>query len=207
MNNDEAEARIHALDAWVAKYPRSNTFRQFWQEYREKDPELDEFLESSDRSTWSEGVRDALNALGDGMDTSGFMYSKDRPYRRINQGPSYGDGRDELLDGLYKKVVAEPDFVMSDAIRAAFDPIKRRLHSDEWIGKSRREQLDWLDRELQDLISRIQTPESATVVHAYLFEFVDSYDVEGADLDTPIEGGVPPPRLTSFWHVLLRLLA
>ena len=38
MNNEEAEARIHALHSWVARYPRSNTFRQFWQEYSEKDP-------------------------------------------------------------------------------------------------------------------------------------------------------------------------
>lgn len=81
---------------------------------------------------------------------------------------------------------------MSDAIRAAFDPIKQRLHSHEWIGKARREQLNWLDRELQDLISRIQTPESAAVVHSYLFEFIDRYDVEGADLDAPIgKDGLP----------------
>ena len=114
------------------------------------------------------------------------MYSRDRPYRRIDQGPSYGDYRDDLLDDLYKKVKADPNYVMSDAIRAVFDPIKERLHSEEWIGKSRREQLDWLDSELQNLISRIQTPESAAVVHAYLFEFIDKYDVEGADLDAPI---------------------
>ena len=189
MHNDEAEARIQALDAWVARYPRSNTFRQFWKDYREQDAELHEFLEKSDRDTWSDGVLDALYVLGEGMDTSGFMYSQDRPYRRINQGPSYGDGRDELLDDLYKQVAADPNYVMSDAIRAAFDPIKERLHSDEWIGNSRREQLDWLDRELQDLISRIQTPESAAVVHAYLFEHIDRYDVEGADLIVPIAPG------------------
>lgn len=192
INNEEAEVRIDALDAWVATYSRSNTFRQFWQDYREIDPELHEFLEKSDRDSWSDGVLDALNALDDGMDTDGFMYSKDRPYRRINQGPSYGDGRDELLDKLYKKVVADPDYVMSNAIRAAFDPIKTRLHSDQWVGKTRREQLDWLDRELQDLISRIQTPESAAVVHSYLFDFIDRYDVEGADLDAPIEGRALP---------------
>lgn len=193
MNNDEAEARIHALDAWVAGYPRSNTFRQFWDDYQAQDPELHQFLEKSDRNAWSDGVLDALNALGDGMDTSGFMYSQDRPYRRINEGPSYGDGRDELLDDLYKRVATDANYVMSDAIREAFDPIKERLHSDEWIGKSRREQLDWLDRELQDLISRIQTPESAAVVHAYLFEFIDKYDFEGADLDARIVGAATPP--------------
>lgn len=193
MNNDEAEARIHALDAWVAGYPRSNTFRQFWDDYQAQHPELHQFLEKSDRNAWSDGVLDALNALGDGMDTSGFMYSQDRPYRRINEGPSYGDGRDELLDDLYKRVATDANYVMSDAIREAFDPIKERLHSDEWIGKSRREQLDWLDRELQDLISRIQTPESAAVVHAYLFEFIDKYDFEGADLDARIVGAATPP--------------
>ena len=83
-------------------------------------------------------------------------------------------------------MAAAPNFVMSDAIRAAFDPIKERLHSDEWVGKTRRQQLDWLDGELQGLISRIQTPESAAVVHAYLFEFIDRYDGEGADLDAPV---------------------
>ena len=192
MKNDEAEVRIHALDAWVARYPRSNTFRQFWDDYDAQDPELDEFLEKSDREAWSDGVLDALNALGDGLATSGLMYSQDRLYRRIDEGPSYGDGRDELLDDLYMVVAADPNYVMSDAIREAFDPIKERLHSDEWIGKSRREQLDWLDRELQDLISRIQTPESAAVVHAYLFEFIDKYDFEGADLDARIEGAPLP---------------
>lgn len=189
MNNDEAEARIHALDAWTARYPRSNTFRQFWQDYREVDPELHKFLEESDRASWSDGVLDALNALGDGMDTSGFMYSQDRPYRRINQGPSYGDGRDGVMDDLYSRLPA--DYQVSPAIAATFDPIKERLHSDEWIGKSRREQLDWLDRELQGLISRIQTPESAAVVHAHLFNFIDRHNVEGADLDAPI--GRPSP--------------
>ena len=192
ISNEEAGARIHALDAWVSLYPRSNTFRQFWNDYRAQDPELHEFLEKSERDTWSEGVLDALNALGDGMDTSGFMYSQDRPYRRINQGPSYGDGRDEVLDDLYKAVVANPDYAISDAIRAVFDPIRERLHSGEWIGKSRREQLDWLNGELQSLISRIRTPESAAVVHAYLFEFIDRYDVEDADLDAPIGRATPP---------------
>lgn len=67
--NDEAEARDQALDAWVSRYPRSNTFRQFWQDYREQDPALHEFLEKSDRDSWSDGVLDALNALGDGMDS------------------------------------------------------------------------------------------------------------------------------------------
>ena len=157
ISNNEAEARINALDAWVARYPRANTFRQFWEDYQGQDPELHEFLESSDRRTWSDGVLDALNALGDGMDTGGFMYSRDRPYRCINEGLSYGDGRDELLDDLYRVVAGNPDYVMSDAIREVFDSIKERLHSDEWIGRPRREQLDWLDRELQDLISRIQT--------------------------------------------------
>lgn len=184
MNNDEAEARIHALDAWTARYPRSNTFRQFWKDYREQDPELHEFLENSDRNTWSEGVVDALNAIGDGMDTSGFMYSRDRPYRRIDQGPSYGDGRDGVMDDLYSQLPA--DHQLSPAIAAAFDPIKERLHSNEWIGKPRRAQLDWLYDELQNLISRIQTPESAAVVHAYLFDFIDKHDIEGADLDAPI---------------------
>lgn len=42
-----------------------------------------------------------------------------------------------------------------------------------------------------DLISRIQTPESAAIVHAYLFDFIDRYDVEGADLDAPIDAVVP----------------
>jgi hypothetical protein len=186
MNNAEAAKRIYALDAWVARYPRSNTFRQFWQDYEAQDPELHEFLRTSDRETCDGDVINALNMLGEGKDVGGFMYSSDRPYRRINEGPSYGDSRDELLDELYKKVAADPDYVMSDSIRAAFDPIKAKLHSPEWIGKPRREQLDWLDRELQDLISRIRTPESAAVVHAYLFEFVDRYDVEGADLDAPI---------------------
>lgn len=186
MNNEDATARIHALDAWVARYPRSNTFRQFWADYEARDPELKEFLATSDRESWDEGVRNALNMLGEGLDTSGFMYSRDRPYRRIDQGPSYGDGRDELMDELYLRVAADPTYFMSDAIRAVFDPIKERLHSDEWIGKPRRQQLDWLDRELQDLISRIETPESAAVVHAYLFEFIDKHDVEGADLDAPI---------------------
>ena len=46
MDNEEAAARIHALDAWVASYPRSNTFRQFWKDYRAQDPELHEFLET-----------------------------------------------------------------------------------------------------------------------------------------------------------------
>lgn len=184
MTNEDAEARVRALDAWVSQYPRSNTFRQFWKDYEAQDPELHEFLAKSDRQSWSEGVIDALNALGDGMDTSGFMYSEDRPYRRINQGPSYGDGRDEVMDELYEQLPA--DYQVSPAIAAAFEPIKERLHSDEWIGKSRREQLDWLDDELQSLISRIQTPGSAAVVHAYLFEFIDRYDVEGADLDAPI---------------------
>lgn len=187
MNNEEATARIHALDAWAARYPRSNTFRQFWQDYEAQDPELEEFLATSDRENWDDGVRNALNMLGEGLDTSGFMYSRDRPYRRIDQGPSYGDGRDDLLDELYKKVAKDPNYVMSDPIRAAFDAIKAKLHSPEWIGKPRREQLDWLDRELQDLISRIQTRESAAVVHAYLFDFIDKHDVEGADLDAPID--------------------
>ncbi|MEJ2791010.1 MULTISPECIES: hypothetical protein [unclassified Pseudoxanthomonas] len=186
MKNEEAVARIHALDAWVSRYPRSNTFRQFWKDYDKQDLELAAFLSDSDRGTWDEGVHNALNMLGEGMDTSGFMYSRDRPYRRINEGPSYGDGRDELLDDLYKTVAPDPNYVMSDAIRAVFDPIKERLHSEEWTGKPRRQQLDWLDRELQDLISRIQTPKSAAIVHAYLFDFVDQYDVEGADLDAPI---------------------
>lgn len=186
MNNAEASARINALDAWVARYPRSNTFRQFWQDYHAQDPELAEWIKTSDRDSWDQDVCDALDMLGDGLDTDGFMYSRDRPYRRIDQGPSYGDYRDDLLDDLYEKVKADPDYVMSDAIRAVFDPIKKRLYSDEWLGKPRREQLDWLDSELQNLISKIQTPESAAVVHAYLFEFIDRYDVEGADLDTKI---------------------
>ena len=84
MDNAEAAARIHALDAWVANYPRSITFRQFWKDYRAQDPELHEFLERADPKTWDEGVRNALNVLGEGMDTSGFMYSQDRPYRRID---------------------------------------------------------------------------------------------------------------------------
>ena len=184
MNNDEAEARIRALDAWTAGYPRSNTFRQFWQDYRDRDPELYDFLKNSDWNSFSDGVRDALNALGDGKDASGFMYSKDRPYRRINEGPSYGDYRDEGLDDLYARLPA--DYQVSPAIAAEFEPIKERLHSDEWIGKPRRQQLDWLHHELQHLISRIQTPESAAVVHAYLFDFIDRHDVEGADLDAPI---------------------
>ena len=184
MDHAEAAARIHVLDAWLASYPRSNTFRQFWKDYRAQDPELHEFLETTYQTTWDEGVRDALNALGEGMDTSGFMYSQDRPYRRINQGPSYGDGRYELLDELYAKLPV--GYQVSATIAAAFDPIKQRLHSDEWVGKTRRQQLDWLDGELQDLISRIRTPESAAVVHAYLFDFIDKYDVEGADLDASI---------------------
>jgi hypothetical protein len=191
MNNAEAAARIHALDAWVARYPRTNTFRQFWQDYDAQDPELAEWIKSSDRDSWDQDVRDALDMLGDGMDTDGFMYSRDRPYRRIEQGPSYGDYRDDIMDDLYKKVSEDPDYVMSDAIRAVFDPIKERLHSDEWIGKPRRDQLDWLEGELQNLISRIQTPESAAVVHAYLFDFIDKYDVEGADLDDPIASSHP----------------
>lgn len=191
ITNEIAQARIHALDAWVSQYPRSNTFRQFWEDYQAQDPALHEFLATSDPTTWDEDVINALNALGEGMDTSGFMYSQDRPYRRIDQGPSYGDGRDTLLDDLYKVVAANPDYKMSDAIRAAFEPIKQRLHSEEWIGKPRREQLDWLDAELQDLISRIQSPESAAIVHAYLFDFIDRYDVEGADLDAPIDAVVP----------------
>jgi hypothetical protein len=184
MNNDEAEARIGALDAWTAGYPRSNTFRQFWQDYRDRDPELYDFLKNSDWNSFIDGVRDALNALGDGMDARGFVYSKDRPYRRINEGPSYGDYRDEVLDDLYARLPA--DYQVSPAIAAEFDSIKERLHSDEWIGKPRRQQLDWLDHELQGLISRIQTPESAAVVHAYLFEFIDTYGIEGADLDALI---------------------
>ena len=186
MDNAEAAKRINALDAWVARYPRSNTFRQFWQDYEAQDPELHEFLGTSDRKTWDGDVINALNMLGEGKDVGGLMYSHDRPYRRINQGPSYGDGRDDLLDELYKKVAADPNYVMSDAIRDAFDPIKAKLHSSEWIGKPRREQLDWLYDELQNLISRIRTPESAAVVHAYLFDFIDRHDVEGADLDQPI---------------------
>ena len=125
------------------------------------------------------------------MDTDGFLYSRDRPYRRIDQGPSYSDGRDDTLDDLYATML--DDHQVSEAMRAMFDAIKERLHSDEWIGKPRREQLDWLDRELQGLISRIQTPESAAVVHAYLFEHIDRYDVEGADLDDPVEKGALPP--------------
>lgn len=184
ISNDQAESRIRALDAWTARYPRSNTFRQFWVDYEAQEPELHEFLAKSDRNSWSEGVVDALNALGEGMDTSGFMYSKDRPYRRIDQGPSYGDGRDTVMDDLYSQLPA--DYQVSPAIAAAFDPIKERLHSDEWIGKPRRAQLDWLYDELQNLISRIQTPESAAVVHAYLSDFIDRHDVEGADLDAPV---------------------
>jgi len=177
---------------WLyARYPRSNTFPQFWRDYHAQNPELAEFINTSDRDTWDQDVRDALDMLGDGMDTDRFMYSRDRPYRRIEQGPSYGDYRDDLLDDLYKKVAADPSYGMSYAIRAAFDPIKDRLHSDEWIGKPRREQLDRLDRQLQDLISRIQTPESAAVVHAYLSNFIDKYDIEGADLDALLEDEKP----------------
>jgi hypothetical protein len=96
------------------------------------------------------------------------------------------------LDELYKKVEADPDYVMSDAIRGVFEPIKERLLSEEWIGKTRREQLDRLDDELESLISTIDTPDSAAVVHAYLFNFIDKHDFEGADLDARIEGETQP---------------
>lgn len=184
MNNDEAVARINALEGWVCNYPKSNTFDQFRKDYIEQEREIDAFIATSDRDSWNQAVLDALDSLGETLDIGGFHYSRERPWRRIDQGPSYGDSRDDTLDELYEKLPA--DYQVSPAIAAAFDPTKQKLHSTEWVGKTRREQLDWLHGELQGLISRIQTPESAAVVHAYLFDFVDKYDVEGADLDVPL---------------------
>ena len=191
MNYEEAVRRVTALDQWVCTYPRSNTFGQFRSEYSTRDPELEEFLAASKLDAWPQELIDAVNSLGESVDMGHFLESPDRPWRRISDGPSYGYSRDDTLDQLYAALPA--DYQVSEAIRAVFDPIKERLHSDEWIGRSRREQLNWLDRELQHLISRIQTPRSAAVVHAYLFEFIDRYDVEGADLDAPVEKGVLPP--------------
>lgn len=127
MNNAEAAARIHALDAWVARYPRSNTFRQFWDDYKSQDPELEEFIAHSDRNTWDDDVRNALDMLGEGMDTGGFLYSRDRPYRRIEEGPSHGDYRDQIFDELYSTL--PHGYQVSAEIAEVFEPIKARLHS------------------------------------------------------------------------------
>lgn len=186
MNIEEAVARLHALDEWVCRYPRSNTFAQFRSDYAGQDPELETFLATSDRASWNQDLQDAINSVGESLDIGGVLQSYDRPWRRISEGASYGDYRDDTLEDLYKKVGQDPDYIMSDAIRSVFDPIKQKLHSSDWVGRPRREQLDWLHTELQDLISRIQTRESAAVVHAYLYDFLDRYDVEGRDLDAPI---------------------
>ena len=60
MDNAEAAARINALDAWVARYPRSNTFRQFWQDYHAQDPELAEFMNHGLEEEWTRDGRIAL---------------------------------------------------------------------------------------------------------------------------------------------------
>lgn len=182
MNMDEAIDRVHALDRWVCLYPRSNTFAQFHADYAAQDPELKGFLDGTEHEDSPQDLIDALNSLGESIDMGQFLESQDKPWRRISDGPSYS--RDETMHDLYAQLPA--DYQVSDAITEVFEPIKARLHSDEWFGKSRREQLDWLDDELQGLIYRIQTPESVAVVHAYLFDFIDRYDVEGADLDAPI---------------------
>ncbi|WP_235578485.1 hypothetical protein [Pseudoxanthomonas sp. Root65] len=190
MNMDEAIDRIHALDRWVCLYPRSNTFAQFHADYAAQDPELEAFLNATEHEDCPQDLSDALNSLGESIDMGQFLESQDKPWRRISHGPSYS--RDTTMDELYAQLPA--DYQVSEAITEVFEPIKARLHSKEWVGKPRREQLDWLDDELQSLISRIQNPESAAVVHAYLFEFIDRYDVEGADLDVRIEA-TPPPCL------------
>lgn len=188
MDMLEATERVHALDRWVCLYPRSNTFAQFHADYAAQDPELRAFLADSPSDGGPQDMIDALHSLGESVDMGQFLESQDKPWRRISDGPSYS--RDETMDDLYSRLPA--DYRVSGAIAEVFEPIKARLHSKEWIGKFRRAQLDWLDDELQSLISRIRTPESAAVVHAYLFDFIDRYDVEGADLDAHIEGPSPP---------------
>ena len=86
-------ARLDALEDWIDLYNKEGkTFRQFWDEYNQVDPELQAHMRS-DASTAEEWTR--YNFVGAALDHRGFLYGGSNLDRPITDGyleeDVYGD--------------------------------------------------------------------------------------------------------------------